>query len=378
MISPAGNPIGLYLHIPFCDGKCPYCDFYSLPTDDGAMDAYCQRLTKEIFAWGEKNPCGIDTLYFGGGTPGLLGASRLVRLTEAAKKAFSVAPGAEITVEINPCSAGSLDFSALRQAGANRISIGLQSALDAELEFLGRRHTSRQAWDTVLAAQKAGFDNVSLDLMLGLEGQTTDSIEKSVAFCRDAGVSHVSAYLLKLEPGTRFYHRRQTLRLPDDDQAAGLYLSACQALEEAGFFQYEISNFSRPGKESRHNLKYWNGDQYLGLGPSAHSFLDGRRFYTPKSLPAFLQAPQYLPEDPDGASAPAGSREEYVMLRLRLTEGLTEVGYQARFQESIPESYRKNASRFQPPGLTVVDSHGIRLTRQGFLVSNQLIGEILW
>ncbi|MFQ9847091.1 MAG: hypothetical protein ACLRXC_09500 [[Clostridium] leptum] len=157
-----------------------------------------------------------------------------------------------------------------------------------------------------------------------------------------------------------------------------MYLAACQALEEAGLFQYEISNFSVPGKESRHNLKYWNGDEYLGIGPSAHSFFGGRRFYTPKSLSAFFQAPQYLPEDPDESAIPPGGPEEYTMLRLRLSEGLTEAGYQQRFQTPIPEKYRKNALRFQAPGLTLVDSQGIRLTRRGFLVSNQLIGEILW
>ncbi|MFR9049438.1 MAG: coproporphyrinogen III oxidase, partial [[Clostridium] leptum] len=187
-----------------------------------------------------------------------------------------------------------------------------------------------------------------------------------------------SAYLLKIEPGTRFFQQREAFHLPGDDQASDLYLAACQALEEAGLFQYEISNFSVPGKESRHNLKYWNGDEYLGIGPSAHSFFGGRRFYTPKSLSAFFQAPQYLREDPDESAIPPGGPEEYTMLRLRLSEGLTEAGYQQRFQTPIPEKYRKNALRFQAPGLTLVDSQGIRLTRRGFLVSNQLIGEILW
>ncbi len=378
MIPQRQNPIGLYLHVPFCDGKCPYCDFYSLPADSRTMDAYCDRLISELFRWREKHPRFVDTLYFGGGTPGLLGADRLSRLIAAAQKAFPFLPGSEITVEMNPCSAGGFDFPLLRRAGANRISIGLQSALDSELHFLGRRHTASQARDTAAAAQKAGFSNVSFDLMLGLEGQTTDSVRKSVAFCRDAGVTHVSAYLLKIEPGTRFFQQKKNFHLPSDDQASDLYLEACQALEEAGFFQYEISNFSRPGKESRHNLKYWNGDEYLGLGPSAHSFFGGRRFYTPKSLLSFLRTPQYLPEDPDEVSIPPGSPEEYVMLRLRLSEGLTEAGYQKRFQCPIPERYRKNALRFQPPGLTAVDSQGIRLTRWGFLVSNQLIGEILW
>lgn len=370
--------IGLYLHVPFCSGKCPYCDFYSLAAGSDTMDAYCQKLCEELSAWGEKRPGVVDTLYFGGGTPGLLGADRLARLMETAQKAFPFAPDSEITVETNPGSAGDLDFSTLRQAGANRISIGLQSALDGELKFLGRRHTPRQALATAYAAQKAGIDNISFDLMLGLEGQTTGSIEKSVAFCRDAGVSHVSAYLLKLEPGTRFFQQQNTFRLPDEDETADLYLAACQALEAAGFSQYEISNFSLPGRESRHNLKYWNGDEYLGLGPSAHSFFGGKRFYTPKSLRAFLQSPQYLPEAPEDEAIPPGSREEYAMLRLRLSEGLTEAGYRSKFGEPFPESYRQNARRFQAHGLAEADDRGVRLTRQGFLVSNQLIGEILW
>lgn len=378
MIPAAPKPMGLYLHIPFCDGKCPYCDFYSLAASSETMDAYCEKLREELLAWGTKRPGVVDTLYFGGGTPGLLGADRLARLIEAAQKAYPFAPDTEITVETNPGSAGDLDFSALRLAGANRLSIGLQSALGPELKFLGRRHTPQQALATAAAAQKAGIDNISFDLMLGLEGQTTGSVEESVAFCRDAGVSHVSAYLLKLEPGTRFYQQREAFRLPGEDEAANLYLAACQALEQAGFSQYEISNFSLPGRESRHNLKYWNGDEYIGLGPSAHSFFGGRRFYTPKSLPAFLQAPQYLPEAPEDEAIPPGSGEEYAMLRLRLSEGLTEEGYQRKFGRPLPARYRKNARRFQAHGLAESDSRGIRLTRRGFLVSNQLIGEILW
>ncbi|MFQ9847090.1 MAG: radical SAM protein [[Clostridium] leptum] len=206
MIPRRRDPIGLYLHI-LLRRQMSLLRFLFLPAGSRTMDDYCGRLISELFLWGEKCPRFVDTLYFGGGTLAF-GRGPLVPADYSRSKGVFLRSGAEITVEMNPCSAGGFDFPALRLAGANRISIGLQSALDAELQFLGRRHTARQAWDTAAAAQRAGFRSVSLDLMLGLEGQTTDSVRKSVAFCRDAGVTHVSAYLLKIEPGTRFSAKR--------------------------------------------------------------------------------------------------------------------------------------------------------------------------
>lgn len=363
-------PLGLYVHIPFCDGKCPYCDFYSIGADEAVMDAYTEKVCTELARWGDTLCQTADTLYFGGGTPSLLGEKRLARMTEAARRAFGL-ENAEITVEVNPTRGKGLDFAFLRGSGVNRLSVGLQSANGRELKLLGRRHTARDAAQTVRRAQEAGFHNISLDLMLAVQEQTMESLLASIAFCASLEVQHISAYLLKMEEGTPYYLAREDLCLPTEDMQCDLYLAAYAELSRSGFGQYEISNFSLPGWESRHNLKYWDGAEYLGVGASAHSFLGGKRFYSPRSVEQFLTSPKYLP---DGEG---GSEEEYAMLRLRLTEGLTEAGYQDRFGKGIPERYRKRAARFEKSGLLVCDKRGIRFTPQGFLVSNSLIAEVI-
>lgn len=222
------------------------------------------------------------------------------------------------------------------------------------------------------AARECGIDNISLDLMLAIPGQTRETLRKSVSFCASADITHVSAYLLKLEEGTPFFGMKERLKLPDEDETCEMYLSACNMLESAGYKQYEISNFSRPQKESRHNLKYWNGEEYLGIGPAAHSFVNGQRFYYPRSLSDFLSGA--LAPVPDGSG---GSFEEYAMLRLRLTDGLTEKGVSERFGRSIPQEIRRRCAPFAARGLLIEDESGIRFTKDGFLLSNTLIGELL-
>ena len=368
---------GLYLHVPFCDGKCPYCDFYSLAADDSIKEEYTRCLEAQLAHWAEKmsaqgDSLQADTLYFGGGTPNLLGANRLARLIHAAKRYFSL-KDAEITVEVNPSSRLDAFFCELYQAGANRLSIGLQSANDAELKALGRRHTASQAAQTVQAARAAGFSNISLDLMLATPGQTMESALHSVQFCAELGVPHVSAYLLKVEEGTPYWERKDSLVLPDEDETADRYLAVCEALEKAGLKQYEISNFAHPGKESRHNLKYWRGEEYLGLGPGAHSFINGQRFYYPRSLSDFLKAPQPI-VDGEG-----GSLEEAVMLGLRLTEGITAQKL-AVFGDEGERAFvqiEKKSRPYRKAGLLVSEPGRIAMTPKGFLVSNELIAELL-
>lgn len=369
--------LGLYLHIPFCDGKCPYCDFYSLAGEESVKEEYTRRLEKELALWAEKLakegvPPVADTLYFGGGTPNLLGGNRIARLILAAKEHFSL-QNAEITVEVNPSSELSGFFREIFAAGANRLSIGLQSAHDEELKALGRRHTAQQAAETVEAARKAGFSNLSLDLMLATPGQTLESALSSVQFCAELGVPHVSAYLLKVEPGTPYWNRRDSLPLPDEDETADRYLAVCAALEQAGLMQYEISNFASPGFESRHNLKYWRCEEYLGLGPGAHSFVNGKRFYYPRSLHDFLEAPQPI-EDGDG-----GTLEETVLLGLRLSEGITPQTL-APFGEAGEQAFaamEKKSRPYRAAGLLKPEPGRIAMTPKGFLVSNELIAELL-
>ena len=369
-MNTAASPLGLYIHVPFCDAKCPYCDFYSMRADSGRLDDYTRAVIASLHDWSDTLRRPADTLYFGGGTPSLLGASRLAQIIRAARDSFGLS-GAEITVEANPSREMDDLFSALAAEGVNRLSIGLQSASDEELRLLGRRHTARQAADAVRSAQRAGISNISLDLMIATQNQTAESLLNSIHFCADLGVTHLSSYLLKIEDGTVYGRHRDDLRLPDDDTAADLYLLACEEMERAGYFQYEISNFAKPGFESRHNLKYWDAQEYLGIGPAAHSFVDGRRFFYPRSLRGFLSG------DPPETEGSGGDPGEYAMLRLRLTEGLTEAGYRARFGQSIPDAYRRRAERYRTPGLTICDTNGIRMTRKGFLVSNLLLGDIL-
>lgn len=357
--------------MPFCDGKCPYCDFYSIRGTEERMDEYTERIIYDMKYESEQSGRKADTLYFGGGTPSLLGAKRIIRILEAARKEFGLEQ-AEITVEANPAEDLSDFFREIRAAGVNRLSLGLQSADDGELRLLGRRHTAEQAARCAADAHAAGFENLSLDLMLAVQGQTEESLRRSVAFCERAGAKHVSAYLLKVEPGTAYFKNREALRLPDEDGEASLYLLACAELERAGFHQYEISNFAEDGFQGRHNLKYWHDEEYLGFGPAAHSFLLGRRFSRKRSLGAFLSGEAPEPQG-DG-----GGFEEFAMLALRLTEGLTDARCEKRFGHPVPERMKAAARRYESAGLTVCGADGFHFTPRGFLVSNALTAQILF
>lgn len=367
--------IGLYLHVPFCVSKCPYCDFYSLTgSTDTDKDRYTAALLTALHDWAAHTGETADTVYLGGGTPSLLGAGRIHTLLKTARDAFHIPETAEITLEANP--ADNLDevFRGFAAAGGNRVSLGVQAVNDDHLKVLGRRHTVRDVDSAVLAAHRAGLSNLSLDMMLATAGQTAADIHLAVRCFSDWGAKHVSAYLLKLESGTPY--ALSPPLLPDEDAAAALYLETVEALRENGYRQYEISNFAKTGYESRHNLKYWNSEPYLGIGPAAHSFIGGKRLYYPRSVTAFCEGAMPLPET-DGASLFAeNSPEEYAMLRFRLCEGLTEQGFAARFGSAIPAGWRKRAAAL-PPHLITADEYGIRLTAEGFLVSDAILARIL-
>ena len=364
------KPLGIYVHIPFCNGKCPYCDFYSVSCSDSELkERYRDAVIKEI---SESPAVGrdVDTVYFGGGTPILLGEERLCDILRAIGDKFGLLSGCEITAEINPRSSGLRELIVLRRAGFSRISIGAQSAVDSELRGLCRRHSAADIASTVHDARMAGFDNISLDLMLCIPGQSMDSIAYTVEQYRKLGAEHISAYMLKLEPETPFGKNPEKLGLPDDDTQADMYMEACRLLKAAGYEQYEISNFSRPGFESRHNLKYWNDDEYLGFGAAAHGYYCGKRYFHSRSIDEYISG---MPPVDDGEG---GSREEYAMLRLRLAEGITETGWKERFSEEIPAALRRAAQRLQKVGLVISDEMGVRLTGEGFPVSNAIIAEL--
>ena len=354
--------LGLYIHIPFCKAKCIYCDFYSLPRAEGQMDAYVSALTAQLATWREHTAdCTVDTVYFGGGTPSYLGPDRLCRLLDAVFQSYRVAPGAEITLETNPDSAQ--DISALRQlhnAGFDRLSLGMQSADDAELRRIGRVHTHAQTVRAVENARAAGFDNLSLDLIYGLPGQTMTRWQANLDAALALAPEHLSCYGLKVEEGTPLFARRERFTLPDDDAQADMYLSAVGLLARRGYEQYEISNFCRPGRASRHNSRYWTLAEYLGFGPGAHSDFGGERFALAHDLAVYSEC-----------SAPsAREREtERVMLALRTTRGVA--------ADTLPEAARRILRNCEAHGLAHLSGGFYALTPRGFLVSNAILVDLL-
>lgn len=359
--------LGLYFHIPFCASKCAYCDFYSFPSAAAQMDAYTAALCGRLRAF---PPQQADTVYFGGGTPSLLGGERIAAVLSAARRHFTITEDAEITVECNPDSIDDALLSTLRAAGVGRLSIGIQSAHEDELRLLGRRHTFAQARQAVQRARAHGFRNLSLDLMYGLPGQTTEkfliSVERVLELCPE----HLSCYGLKLEEGTPLYLAQPTL--PSDDEQAETYLALCGRLAAAGLEHYEISNFCRPGFRARHNAKYWDLSEYLGIGAAAHSYFGGRRFAFPRDAAAFMHGAPPVPEEQvEGFDA----RAEYLMLRLRTSDGVSRAEYMQRFGDFAPvERVLRPLARH---GLAVCGESGCRLTEQGFLVSNAVIAQLI-
>lgn len=359
---------GIYIHIPFCQTKCPYCDFYSMRGTEEKKDLYLEALIKEILF--HKN-ISADTIYLGGGTPSVFGNERLKKVIEAAKKNFSFNDG-EITVEVNPSSCDEDLIKVLSSVGVNRISMGLQSAVDEERKFLGRHSDREKIKNSIELCHKYGIENISLDVMLGVPEQTLETLCKTLDFAINSGAKHISAYILKIEENTLFYRRRDTLPLPDEDTVCDMYEFVCDYLENNGFNQYEISNFSKQDFESKHNLKYWNSEEYLGLGPAAHSFLDGKRFYHERNFEEYLKNPTAYIPDGDG-----GDFEEFAMLKLRLTKGVSGKEISEKFGEENFQKLLKNSVKFISMKLMNFDGENLYFTRQGFLLSNTILSEII-
>ena len=368
----------LYIHVPFCMGKCPYCDFYSTTPTPQQTVAYTQALLRGLRHL-PPNAVGrrLDTVYFGGGTPNLLGTEKLCLVLAEAGKVFDLAPDAEITCEANPGSVTAPELMELRRGGFNRLSLGLQSCHPGELALLGRKHTPEDVEQAVQAARRFGFENISLDLMLGIPGQTVQSAKESVDFCARLGVEHISAYLLKVEPNTPFGREHVEERIPDDDGMADLYLQVSEHLEQRGYEQYEISNYAREGCISRHNTGYWLGREYIGLGPAAHSLWQGGRYSFPRDLQGFVES-----ENPFALWQQDGegdTREEFIMLRLRLAEGFDLEELETRWPEATEENQylKSQLPALEKAGLVQRQGSRVSLTRRGFLVSNGIIARLI-
>ena len=364
------DAIGLYIHIPFCKSKCPYCDFYSGKGNYEKYKNYTEILIDKIRYWSQQVENSVKSIYFGGGTPSVLGSELLSKILFEIKNNFIIESNAEITVEINPDTGKAIDFKSLKEAGFNRISIGMQSAVQNELDELGRIHSANDAKITVIRAKEAGINNISLDLMMGIPHQTLNSLKESIDFCAGCGVTHISSYILKIEKGTRFYATRDKLELPDEDMQAEFYLFAVDYLKSLGYEQYEISNFAKNGFESKHNINYWKCGEYIGIGPSAHSFFKGKRFFYGRSFSDFEKNTTTF--DCDG-----GNEEEFIMLSLRLKSGLVFEEYKEKFGHSVSLHLLRKIHRYADAGFMKIDSQRAFFTPKGFLVSNTIISDLI-
>ena len=358
--------LGLYLHIPYCFSKCRYCDFYSRPGERGVPDAYVEALLRELARFAPDAPLHPDTVYFGGGTPSLLTPQQVSRLLEAA----APVPGAEITLEANPETVTEQTLCGFRQAGVNRISFGVQSARDTQLRTLGRPHTAKQARAAFAAARRAGFENISGDIMLALPHYTQAEFDETLELIEAGGATHISAYLLKIEPDSAF-GKKPPEGLPTADEAADFYLYAVEQLEHHGYRQYEISNFARPGYEGRHNLIYWDCGDYLGLGAAAHSCMGGKRFYYPADTDSFLRDTAAPVMDGDCGA------EDYLILQLRLRKGLSIKKYRDLYGKQFSTAQLAFVQNCVQAGYAEFDGETLALTPAGLIVQNSILAQLL-
>ena len=392
-----GGGLALYVHVPFCESKCPYCDFNTYAGIEALMPSYTAALGREIEQWGAwLGRPSLASLFFGGGTPSYLPQDDLQRLMDTIRAAFDLPDGAEATLEANPGDCSPERLTAMHDAGFNRVSIGVQSFDDTELAMLGRRHDAERAAQAVRDARSAGFDKVSLDLMFGLPEQSPATWERSVEQAVRLGTDHLSAYALTLEPGTPLEADVRLGRTPepDPDLAAEMYLRAQAMLAGAGLRQYEISNWATPGRESIHNLAYWRSLPYLGVGPGAHSYLYGVgaldafgiRFANVNSPRTYIQrvrdwtasglvdAGAIAAAAATGPCAPVSRRDamaETMMMGLRLNSGVTDDSFRARFGESLADAFPLPTADCVDLGLLEWAGGALRLTEGGRLLGNE-------
>ena len=375
------TPLGIYIHVPFCRSKCQYCDFYSLSTkDDKLMDGYLDAICAHIKEAGALAPAyKVDTIYFGGGTPSFFGAEGMATILTYIRRSFDVDNNAEITFEANPDSVTDKLLKRLRAEGFNRVSLGIQTDDDEVLRKLGRPHTFANAVTAYHRIRKAGFRNVSVDLMYGLPGQTLRAWRETLEHVLTLNPEHISCYGLKVEEGTPLYEYRDYAKLPDDDAQADMYLAAIEMLKAYGYRQYEISNFARKGLYSKHNMKYWTGGEYLGFGPSASSDFAGKRFTLCRSVQEYISGIKNQDQIIDEVQEiPLRERAgEYLMLRLRTFNGINVEDYERNFLlpfAPLEDILEKNRDF----GYAVRTEDGRwHLTPKGFLLSNTIISDLL-
>ena len=379
------QPAGIYLHIPFCRAKCPYCDFYSITTLD-RIDAFNQALLTELESRRHQVPL-VDTIYFGGGTPSVLTPSQISRLIDAIGSCFRVSSDAEMTLEVNPGTVDPDSLADYRKAGVNRLNIGLQSVDNRTLSFLGRIHTAEEGLKTYGDARESGFANIGLDLIYAVPGQTVGQWQREMAAVAQLEPEHLSCYTLTLEHGTPMQQQVQTgrVRLPEDKTVGDLFAATAPFLNANGYRQYEISNFARLESNqtidfrSRHNRKYWNFSNYLGFGPGAHSYCERRRWWNHRDLDDYIAALAR------GRSPEAGGEElsrdqqimEAVYLGLRQTDGIDGQAFRSRFGTDFFATFEKRIAPLMQERLLEKKVNRLRLTAKGMLLLESVVGRIL-
>ncbi len=374
--------LGLYIHIPFCKQKCNYCDFYSLGCQESKIseyiDALCTHIKREAHLY---NGYEIDTIFLGGGTPSLISEKDFNNLVSTIKGSLKITQDAEFSLEANPGTLTTEKLNCYKRNGVNRLSIGLQSTNDTELTALGRIHTFSEFSKSFNLSRQCGFNNINVDIMYGLPSQKIDALAKTLKYVCEFAPEHISAYCLKIEKNTPFYKMRDSLILPNEDEEYDMYLYLCSELKKYGYEQYEISNFSKKGARCVHNLKYWLSKEYVGFGPSAHSFFKGSRYYYENSLEKYIEALRCVDNLPkkhyeEETSLEINSADEYVMLKMRLSDGIDEKEFEKQFGFPFTCEYPKILD-FLKDGYVVYKNGAYSFTPKGFFVSNYILSQIL-
>lgn len=373
-------PLELYIHIPFCVKKCGYCDFLSGPADGETMKNYAEALLAEaggLFAAENLDDYKVISVFIGGGTPSLLEASDVERILETLRKLFYFSPDTEITIEANPGTLTREKLNIYLKAGINRLSLGLQSADDRELRALGRIHTYQDFLESYKAARKAGFANINIDLMSAIPGQTYESWICNLRTAAALRPEHISAYSLIVEPGTPF--AGMDLELPDEDTEYRMYEDTAAVLEEYGFRQYEISNYALDGYACRHNIGYWRGTEYLGIGLGASSLFRGKRFRNTRNMEEYIRYSSDVEKirKDSFVLTEKDREEEFMYLGLRMTEGVSETEFRRQFGRELREVYGEILERYKNMGFLKKTGEFWSFTRQGIHVSNWILADFL-
>lgn len=375
--------LGIYIHIPFCKQKCGYCDFYSLKWDCETEKNYMDALLQEIKNYKSimSNEYTADTIFFGGGTPSIMRTENLKKIIEQLHSVVFIEQGSEITTEANPNTLTDDNLKAYMNMGINRLSIGVQSLNDNILRKIGRIHSSNEALNSIDMAINNGFKNINADIMFNIPGQSIKDIEDTVYKISEKQVKHISFYSLKLEKGTPMYimEKNKSIIMPEEEEEREMYYAGRAIMKQHGLMQYEISNFAHKGYECRHNLKYWNQEEYIGIGPSAHSFLNSTRYNNPGNLAEYIQNSQKNIFEKTVLET-LGSHDlmiEYIMLKLRLTEGINIMEFNKKFSADFEILYKKQIDFLIKNNLLEYFGHCIRLTEKGMDISNYVIEEFM-